>query len=279
MHKIKNMRKTGLARVGEFGVENLVFKMLRNKGDVDKLQKARAEEKSKELSLKERVRKPMTYGFGDEQLDEVELTPDGVSPGTHMFCEKESDDKNILEDFLEFCTIQLELEKEINLKIRRDPEWSVRNKTFGRYNDATNELEIGTGGRHIMDVLRTLAHELVHQKQNERESVPIDAGEDGSPYENEANAQAGILMRKYGKLHPELFMGHELTEAVGYIPTAAEANDPRFKMALTVDVHPGALGKAANAFLLNTDSQGHPQELRPDGLVNRMMTEYLEFKK
>jgi len=50
-------------------------------------------------------------------------------------------------------------------------------------------------------------------------------------------------------------------------------------MALSVDIHPGSLGKAANSFLLNTDSQGHPQELRPDGLVNRMMMEYLEFKR
>jgi len=30
--------------------------------------------------------------------------------------------------------------------------------------------------------------------------------------------------------------------------------------------------------LLNTDSQGHPQELRADGVVQRMMKEYLEFK-
>ena len=69
-----------------------------------------------------------------------------------------------------------------------------------------------------------------------------------------------------------------INEATGYIPTAAEANDPRFEMALTVDIKPGAIGKNANKLLLNTDSQGHPQELRPDGVVKRMMKEYLEFK-
>jgi hypothetical protein len=31
-------------------------------------------------------------------------------------------------------------------------------------------------------------------------------GEDGSPIENEANAVAGIIIRKYGKLHPELYV-------------------------------------------------------------------------
>jgi hypothetical protein len=71
----------------------------------------------------------------------------------------------------------------------------------------------------------------------------------------------------------------QMNEASGYIPTAAQAHDPRFEMALTNDVRPGATGKAANAFLLNTDAQGHPQELRPDGLVQRMMNEFLEFKQ
>jgi hypothetical protein len=109
--------------------------------------------------------------------------------------------------------------------------------------------------------------------------MPPDAGDDGSEFENEANASAGVLMRQYGKRHPELFNHADLKESSGYIPTAAEADDPRFEMALSVDIHPGASGKAANAFLLNTDSQGHPQELRPDGIVQRMMEEYRRFKK
>jgi pyrimidine deaminase RibD-like protein len=304
MDKIRLMRSAGLAEHGEFGPENLAFKLLRNTGEIQKLQAARQEAKDLELSLKERIRKPVTYGYGtdyieevgmtpdgtnpttseftnESQLDEVGLTPDGTNPTTSQFTNETQDDhKNIIEDFMIYCADQLGIDKDINLRVRRDPQWSVRNKTFGRYNDGTNELEVGIGGRHIMDVLRTVAHELVHQKQNETEQMPMDAGADGSKYENEANAQAGVLMRKYGKLHPELFAeGIELKEASGYIPTAAQAHDPRFEMALTVDVRPGALGKAANAFLLNTDSQGHPQELRPDGLVNRMTEELALFKK
>lgn len=360
MEKIRQMRGIGLAEKGEFGPENLAFKLLRNTGDLKKLQAARQAAKDQELSLKERVRNSTKYGYGtdyieevgmtpdgtnpttseftnESQLDEVELTPDGTNPTTAQFTNETQDDhKNIIKDFMEFCADQLDIDKDISLRIRQDPQWSVRNKTFGRYNDGTNELEVGVGGRHIMDVLRTVAHELVHQKQNQHEQVPADAGEDGSKYENEANAQAGVLMRQYGKLHPELFAeglntpdiseseqrviahGYEynrrdqriawtkefaseaeakewarrrnatllsvvpkqqLAEASGYIPTAAEAHDPRFEMALTVDVRPGALGKAANSFLLNTDSQGHPQELRPDGLVQRMTEELALFKK
>jgi len=280
--KIKNMRTTGLAEHGEFGAENLTFKLLRNKGDLEKLYKARAEAKNRELSLKERERMPVKYGFGADYIEEVGITPDGTNPTTCQFTNEEEpviqNDKEIIDDFVKFCIDQLGIDKKINLRLRRDPAWSERNKTFGRYNNTTNELEVAVGHRHIMDVLRTLAHELVHQRQHETMTMPDNAGEDGSEWENQANATAGVLMRRYGKTHPELFVAGALHESSGYIPTAAEADDPRYKMALTVDVRPGAIGKAANAFLLDTDNQGHPQFLRPDGVVHRMMEEYEKYK-
>jgi hypothetical protein len=51
--KIKKMRKSGLATGGEFSVENLVFKVLRNTGYVDKLYTARNSLVNAELSLDE----------------------------------------------------------------------------------------------------------------------------------------------------------------------------------------------------------------------------------
>ena len=114
--KIKKMRQEGLAEHGEFGPENLVFKMLRNQGHIEQLQTARHEAKSKELSLKERVRKPKTiYGYGRDFVDEVALTPGGVSDHTKMFVEKDEEPQNsqqeIIEDFIDFCSAQLGLAK------------------------------------------------------------------------------------------------------------------------------------------------------------------------
>lgn len=51
--KIKRMRKSGLASEGEFSVENLVFKKLRNEGLIGKLMDIRKEGIDKELSLEE----------------------------------------------------------------------------------------------------------------------------------------------------------------------------------------------------------------------------------
>lgn len=50
--KIKNMRKSGLEKGGEFSVENLVFKVLRNSGYMEKLYDYEIDKKDEELSLK-----------------------------------------------------------------------------------------------------------------------------------------------------------------------------------------------------------------------------------
>ena len=51
--KIKKYRQIGLEGVGEFSVENLVFKVLRNSGYLDKLTKMKNTYLTQELSLKE----------------------------------------------------------------------------------------------------------------------------------------------------------------------------------------------------------------------------------
>ena len=292
--KIKKMRQTGLEAHGEFGPENLAFKMLRSQGKIKELHDARIAAKDQELSLKERKQPHsiFTYGFKHEdKINEVSLSPDGVSPSTKMFLsENEPTDEEILQDFIEFCVEELKIKQMPIVKLRKDPQWSVVNKTFGRYTNEKHLLEVAWGQRHIMDVLRTVAHELTHKHQHERDGARMgnEAGETGSPWENEANARAGVLMRDYGRMHPELFdagqaeelHGDEVNEsASGYIPTKKQARDPRFSMALTVDIKPGQVGKEANKLKLKTDSQGHPQIANPNGLFEKLALELNQFKK
>jgi hypothetical protein len=321
----------------------------------------------------------------------------GDGGGGESLRESELDLEDLVPQFVQFCCDQLEIKQAPLVKLRRDPVWSERNSTFGRFNPDGGYIELSVANRHPVDVLRTLAHELTHHRQDEISTMPDDAGRTGSPWEDEANAVAGRIMRDFAAANPEYFgseleegwreqagalataaciagtpgcattdalktvqtvgrtaqtvkdMGragaeeelrqrvrdalrrqrgevtpesvteteHEfkedrtanvvldtgekrrvrylpttkdivdtiiryylkqglkvikvddqevvwktspesVTEASGYIPTAAEKNDPRFSMALTVDVHPGQTGKEANKLGLKTDSQGRP---------------------
>jgi Zn-dependent peptidase ImmA (M78 family) len=111
--------------------------------------------------------------------------------------------ENITSEFVKFVAKELQLQSlPASIKFAGS-EYSREHLTFGTYNTETDEIVIVKGNRHIADVLRTLAHELVHHKQRE-EGKPAD-GHDGSPIENEANAVAGTLMRKFRYLRPELY--------------------------------------------------------------------------
>lgn len=110
----------------------------------------------------------------------------------------------ILLDFIRFAAESLDLKSLPKFDFKFDTKRSVENKSFGGYGN--EHITITVVNRHIMDVCRTLAHELVHYKQDLNKELEGDnPGATGSPQENEANAQAAIIMRNWGKKHPDLF--------------------------------------------------------------------------
>lgn len=75
--------------------------------------------------------------------------------------------------------------------------------TFGRYDNVNDIIYLVAKDRHPKDVLRTLAHELVHYQQGQQDRLNPMSGETGSQEENEANAVAGVIMRGYNEANPE----------------------------------------------------------------------------
>jgi len=57
--------------------------------------------------------------------------------------------------------------------------------------------------RNPTDVIRTLAHELVHYAQGEEHELASGSWHTGSPEENQAHELAGIMMREFDKQFPE----------------------------------------------------------------------------
>jgi hypothetical protein len=261
--KIKAMRKSGLEQHGEFGCENIAFKMLRNSGCIKLLKDAMMAAQDRELSLREAPKKSFRYGFGEGMQSQPYSTSDGVAASTKQFLE-DSTDNNIVQDFIQHVTTELGIDPVPEIHLHTDPEWSENNHSFGRYDPESHTLNVSMPNRHVMDVLRTVAHELVHCSQNQQQGgLPDDAGETGSRWENDANARAGVIMRDWANSHPEHF-GHDSLEegASGYIPkNKKEAAMPQYAMALSVDIKPGQVGKEANKLALNTGRNGEPSLL------------------
>ena len=58
--------------------------------------------------------------------------------------------------------------------------------------------------------MRSVAHELVHHHQNEEGELKGKIQNVGGPIEDEANAVAGELLKKYGLQHPEIYGEEEV---------------------------------------------------------------------
>ncbi len=120
------------------------------------------------------------------------------------------DTYTVLLDFIKFAAEHLELDSLHKFDFKFDTSRSVEHHSFGGY--GSEHINITVVNRHIMDVCRTLAHELVHYKQDlNHELDGDDPGATGSPQENEANAEAAVIMRNWGKKHPDLFDKQSIT--------------------------------------------------------------------
>jgi Zn-dependent peptidase ImmA (M78 family) len=77
--------------------------------------------------------------------------------------------------------------------------------SFGKYTPETNELRVVAINRNLADILRTIAHEIVHYWQKNDGKLNPASNDTGSAEENEANALAGEFMREFGKNNPMIF--------------------------------------------------------------------------
>jgi hypothetical protein len=118
--------------------------------------------------------------------------------------------RQILKIFLPFAQKIIKLDKLPTIILRKTLD-DDHQPTHGRFHSDKYVLEIAISNRQPVDILRTLAHELVHAKQ-ERDGVNIDPTT-GSPDENEANALAGVVMRHFNKQYPEFLSFQPIAES------------------------------------------------------------------
>ena len=140
------------------------------------------------------LKKPKTIKQLKEEVTRKELAP-------------------MLDSFVSFASDKLGLKSMPTVRYKtNDDDYN----SFAAYNPSSNELSICTANRHPMDIFRSVAHELVHHKQNEDGRLGKDIakeGETGSDIENEANAEAGKIMRWFAKSNPDMFSKSYVVES------------------------------------------------------------------
>lgn len=134
-----------------------------------------------------------------KQISELYDIPFKINPLLESFTPQKAP---LMKRFVEYACGELNID-EPKIHIINSPTYSQEYKSFGGYIPSEEKIMVVVHNRNMADILRTLAHELVHHMQN----INGDElnGEDGSEIENEANAMAGVIMRKFGRENPEIF--------------------------------------------------------------------------
>jgi len=154
-----------------------------------------------------------------ERLENMDITPKMMESMIDSYNNKKLQSKfklnenlseskeNSINHFVEYATKKLKLKETPKITLLTGREYSEAKTSLGGYNPMSKEIFVVVDGRLTADILRTLAHEMVHRKQDELGLVKdeVKDGATGSPIENQAHAVAGILMRNYGKINKQIY--------------------------------------------------------------------------
>ena len=107
-----------------------------------------------------------------------------------------------LGDFLPIAIKYLKLDHVPKIKLVKELH-DTHVPTFGRFENESRVVSVVINNRNPVDIIRTLAHELAHYAQGERDELDADSWHTGSAAENQAHEQAGIMMREFDKQFSE----------------------------------------------------------------------------
>jgi len=107
---------------------------------------------------------------------------------------------NVIKKFIGFINTDIPLNKDVRIEFL---DKKTGKMTTG--SRMSHKIKVLAKERMLIDVLRTLVHEWVHEFQHQKMGLKDDAKiqDIGGTEENMANVLAGIIMKKFQKEYPE----------------------------------------------------------------------------
>jgi hypothetical protein len=142
------------------------------------------------------------------------ISPDGYRLGTGMLSEStEQKTRNLpppernplVKKFVEWCSRELKLQSIPDVEYSYDTAEAQSGHHTGRHVEGSNEIWVYVKDRNLVDILRTIAHELRHVQQGEQGKIKPGSSYPFSPIEQDADRWAGGIIKIFGKQHPEIY--------------------------------------------------------------------------
>jgi hypothetical protein len=116
----------------------------------------------------------------------------------------EDKQKEKLDKFVKFVKDQLEL-KEVPKIVIQNGRKDLKTTANYNYNLDDKVIKVNAKNRMLVDVMRSIAHEMVHHKQYEQGRLKVKPPDIGGEIEDEANAKAGQFIKMFSKEDKTLY--------------------------------------------------------------------------
>jgi hypothetical protein len=116
-----------------------------------------------------------------------------------------SDDIQKIKDFINWSIKQLHIQKPYpKITLSRNTKVAQQGHHTGVHTE-DKKIWVYIENRNLIDIFRTIFHELVHERQSQLNMIKDGDSYPGSPIEAMADMVAGKYIKIYGKDHPEIF--------------------------------------------------------------------------
>jgi len=110
-----------------------------------------------------------------------------------------------VKEFAQWACRILHIEHAPKIDLSQDTKDAQDNHHTGRHIEGDDTIWVYAKNRNLVDILRTVFHELVHIRQGELNMIKPDSSYPGSPIEVMADMLAGKYIKIYGEKHHKIF--------------------------------------------------------------------------
>lgn len=110
-----------------------------------------------------------------------------------------------VDKFVDWISNKLNLQTKPQIELSYDTEDAQTNHHTGSHIDKSNKVWVYVKNRNLVDILRTVAHELTHVRQGELDMIQPGDSYPGSPIELLADMVAGKMIKIYGEKNHYIF--------------------------------------------------------------------------
>jgi hypothetical protein len=110
-----------------------------------------------------------------------------------------------VQKFANWASKKINLQNPVKIELSMDTEEAQTNHHTGGHTPGADSIWVYAKNRNLVDILRTVFHELVHVRQGELNMIKPGSSYPGSPIEAMADLLAGKYIKIYGADHNYIF--------------------------------------------------------------------------